>query len=365
MKTLEVDLGERSYPIFIGSDSFAKLGEMLRRSKAGERFVVVTNNVVDRYYSEPVLASLRAAKLHADKIIVADGERHKNLKTLENILGEMLRLGCDRQTVVVALGGGVVGDLAGFAAATFMRGIGLAQAPTTLLAQVDAGIGGKVGVNHRLGKNMIGAFHQPRMVWIDVATLRTLPLREIVCGLAEIVKHALIRDRQYFEYLEGHWPELLELKDTALIKTIRRSCEIKAAIVSQDEREMGQRALLNFGHSVGHGLEAATHYRRLRHGEAVLLGMLAEAYISCQTGLLASSAFARIESLLKKFPLNVRLDGIDMTLVEECMAFDKKSANRQLRLVLLRDIGEATITADWPRDILQPAIRHAMHSLVL
>ncbi len=362
METLKVDLGVRSYPIFITADAYAKLGEVLKLYKIGERFVVITDTVVDRYYGEAVLASFKAAPLRMDKITVAEGEHHKNLKTLESIVGEMLRLGCDRQTVVVALGGGVIGDLAGFAAATFMRGVAFVQTPTTLLAQVDASIGGKVGVNHDLGKNMIGAFHQPRLVWIDTTSLRTLPTREFVCGLAEIVKHALIRDRQYFEFLEAHLPALLQLEEAALVKTIRRSCEIKAEIVARDEHEAGERALLNFGHSVGHALEAATQYKQLRHGEAVLLGMLAEAYIAREAGLLAAEAFTRIENSLKKIPLKAPLDGISITIVEQCMAFDKKAQQGRLRLVLLREIGEAVLTADWPREVLPPAIQYALQS---
>lgn len=362
METLKVDLGARSYPIFIAADAYAKLGEVLKLYKIGERFVVITDKVVDRYYGETALASFKAAQLHVDKITVAEGEHHKNLPTLESILGDMLRLGCDRQTVVVALGGGVIGDLAGFAAATFMRGVAFVQTPTTLLAQVDASIGGKVGVNHTLGKNLIGAFHQPRLVWIDTTSLRTLPRREIVCGLAEIVKHALIRDRQYFEFLEAHLPALLQLEEVVLVKTIRRSCEIKAEIVTRDEQEAGERALLNFGHSVGHALEAATHYQQLRHGEAVLLGMLAEAYIAREAGLLAAAAFIRIENFLKQIPLNVRLDSIDITIVEQCMAFDKKVQQGKLCLVLLREIGEVVLTADWPREALAPAIQYALQS---
>jgi 3-dehydroquinate synthase len=272
----------------------------------------------------------------------------------------MLKFGCDRQTGVIALGGGVVGDLAGFAAATFMRGIEFVQAPTTLLAQVDASIGGKVGVNHSLGKNMIGAFHQPRLVWIDTATLSTLPPREIICGLAEIVKHALIHDRDCFSFLETHLPLLLQLDHEALTKTIHRSCEIKAEIVAMDEREAGRRALLNFGHTVGHALEAAAHFRRLRHGEAVLLGMMAEAYISRESGLLAGDVFTRIENFFTRVPLKARLGGIDISIVEQSMAFDKKAKQGQLRMVLLRDIGDATLTASWPREKLQMAIQYAL-----
>jgi len=360
MENLKVDLGSRSYPIFIGTDSLAKFGELLKLYKIGERFVVITNNIVDRYYGETILASLRAAKLPADKIVIADGERHKNLKTLERILGEMLRLGCDRQTVIIALGGGVIGDLAGFAAATFMRGIEFVQAPTTLLAQVDASIGGKVGVNHPLGKNMIGAFHQPRLVWIDAATLRTLPPREIICGLAEIIKYALICDPQYFSYLETRLTNLPQLDHGTLIKIIHRSCEIKAAIVAQDERESDRRALLNFGHTIGHALEAAANYRKLRHGEAVLIGMIAETYLARESGLLAAEAFTRVENFLKTLPLKARLEGISITLVEQSMAFDKKSRRGHLRMVLLRGIGEAILSSDWPRDHLRSAIQYAL-----
>ena len=360
METLKVDLGSRSYPIFIGADTLAKLGELLKLYKTGERFVVITNPVVDRHYGEKVLASLRAAKLQADKIIVADGERHKNLKTLERLAGEMLKLGCDRQTVVIALGGGVIGDLAGFAAAAFMRGVEFVQVPTTLLAQVDASIGGKVGVNHARGKNMIGAFHQPRLVWIDTATLNTLPPREIVCGLAEIVKHALIRDREYFTYLETHLTKLLHLDQEALAKTIHRSCAIKAEIVKNDERESSQRALLNFGHTVGHALEAGTEYRSLRHGEAVLLGMLIEAYLSREAGLLADDTFTHIKIFLQNFPLKVRLDGIDFAMVEHSMSLDKKARQGQLRMVLLREIGDAVLTASWPREKLRPAMQYGL-----
>jgi len=360
METLKVDLAGRSYPIFITAAAPAKLGELLKLYKIGERFVVITNTVVDRHYGESVLASLAAAKLRADKIVVADGERHKNLKTLERLTGEMLKLGCDRQTVIIALGGGVIGDLAGFTAATFMRGIDFVQVPTTLLAQVDASIGGKVGVNHALGKNMIGAFHQPRLVWIDTGTLNTLPPREIVCGLAEIVKHACIRDHEYFTFLETHLTKLLQLEPTILTQAIHRSCAIKAEIVAKDERESNQRALLNFGHTVGHALEAATDYRTLRHGEAILLGMMIEAYLSREAGLLTDKAFSDIENFLIKFPLNARLDGIDFAVLERAMAIDKKTKQGQLRMVLLREIGDAILTANWPREKLQPAVEYVL-----
>lgn len=361
METVKVDLGQRSYPIYIATDSLAKLGEMLKLYKAGKRFVVITNTIVDRHYGEKVLASLHAAKLTAGKIVVADGERHKNLRTLERIAGEMLQWGGDRQTVVIALGGGVIGDLAGFVAATFMRGIAFVQVPTTLLAQVDASIGGKVGINHPLGKNMLGAFHQPRLVWIDTATLQTLPRREIICGLAEIVKHALIRDPAYFAFLETNLDKLLQRDHGALNQAIHRSCEIKAAIVAKDERESDQRELLNFGHTVAHALEAATNYRRLRHGEAVLLGMIAEAYLSREADLLAGDTFTRIENFLKRFPLNVKLDSINISLVEQSMSFDKKVKDGQIRLVLLRGLGEAVVTANWPAAALPPALEYALH----
>ncbi|MDZ7308858.1 MAG: 3-dehydroquinate synthase [candidate division KSB1 bacterium] len=334
-------------------------GEVLAQSGVGARFVVVTDARVDVHHSETVLASLRQAGLKVEKIVIPAGEAHKTLATFEQIIARMLERKCDRQTVVLALGGGVVGDLAGFVAATYMRGIPLVQAPTTLLAQVDASIGGKVGVNHRLGKNMIGAFHQPRLVLIDPATLTTLPSREVVAGLAEVVKHAVIADAAYFEYLRAHLAAILALDQPVLVEVIRRSCEIKSAIVSRDEREAGSRALLNFGHTIGHALEAATGFERLRHGEAVWLGMLAEAYISHASGYLSADDFTRFEKFLRSLPLRLPCDGISMNELEHLMARDKKATAGAVRMVMLQRLGAAVLTAEWRAGSLPDAVRYA------
>jgi 3-dehydroquinate synthase len=349
MQTLHVQLHERSYPILIAPNLLEQFAALIAQHRLGACFVLITDAVVDRLYAGRVLAQLQNAGLRAEKIVVPAGERHKSLATFNRVVGEMLKMKCGRDTVVLALGGGVVGDLAGFVAATYMRGLDFIQIPTTLLAQVDAGIGGKVAVNHRLGKNMIGAFHQPRLVLIDTGTLDTLPQREIVCGLAEMIKHALICDRAYFETFERDLPELLKLHSEKMGAAIARSCAIKAAIVSQDERESGRRAWLNFGHTVGHALEAACGFETLRHGEAVVLGMLAEAYISKMTQRLSVSDFERITNFLRTLPLTLRLDGICMDEIEDFIARDKKALGGEIRMVLLRAIGEAEVTSDWPR----------------
>jgi 3-dehydroquinate synthase len=365
MITLQVDLGERRYPILIAPALLAGAGELIKQFGDGSRFVVITNEVVDKLYSERVLHSLAQAGLAVDKIIVPDGERQKSLETVDAIIGRLLELQCDRQTAVLALGGGVIGDLAGFAAACYMRGISFIQMPTTLLAQVDASIGGKVGVNHRLGKNMIGAFHQPRLVIIDLETLQTLPLREIVAGFAEIVKHALIRDRCYFEFLESNRPRILALEMEVMAEAIRRSCEIKSEIVSLDEREAGLRGLLNFGHTIGHALEAAGGFAALRHGEAVWAGMLAEAYIATKSQLLPASDFIRLDKFLRNLPLTIQLDGISMDELEYLMARDKKAAAGAVRMVMLQAIGEATLTSAWETDCLPEAIRYALSAFAV
>jgi 3-dehydroquinate synthase len=360
MRSLRVDLAERSYPIYIGTGICEKLGDMLALYKVGRRFAVITNTVVDELYGEKVMASFRRANLAADKFVVADGERFKTLTTLESIAGDMLQRGCDRGTVVVALGGGVITDLAGFVAASFMRGVDFVAVPTTLLAQVDASIGGKVGVNHRLGKNMIGAFHQPRMVWLDLDALQTLPAREVVCGLAEMIKHAVIVDRAYFETIELRLSALLELRQEAMEEAIFRSCEIKAGIIAQDEREQGIRSLLNFGHTIGHALEAASDYLRVRHGETVLAGMLAEAYVSWKSGRLNEPEFHRLERLLARIPLNASFAGIDKDRILGSIKFDKKASDGLVKMALPVTIGQCEVTRDFAAELIGQAIDYAL-----
>ncbi len=349
MQTVPVQLNERSYPILIAPKLLQQLPALLEQHHLGTRYVLITDDVVDRLFAMPLLATLQQAGLLVHKIVAPSGERSKSLATYNRLLGEMLKLQCGRDTVVIALGGGVIGDLAGFVAATYMRGLDFIQIPTTLLAQVDASIGGKVAVNHRLGKNMIGAFHQPRLVLIDTDTLNTLPQREILCGLAEMIKHALICDSAYFQSLAHDLPALLELHPEKLSAAIARSCVIKAGIVSVDEKENGARAWLNFGHTVGHALEAAYGFETLRHGEAVILGMLAETYISQLTGRLARAEFELITNFLRTLPLTLQLAGNCRDEIEDFIARDKKAKAGAVRMVLLCALGKAEVTSDWPR----------------
>lgn len=360
MQTINVALGARSYPIHIGAGILPRAAEWLGQLQPSQ-VVLISNPVVDQYWGGAVTSSLEQGGFVFRKILVPDGEGSKTLSIFNRIVAGMLRARCDRETVVVALGGGVIGDLAGYVAAAYMRGVRFIQMPTTLLAQVDASIGGKTGVNHRLGKNMIGAFHQPRMVLIDTATLQTLPPREVICGLAEIIKHAVIADRSCFETLEKNLPAILSLDSSLLTPLIAHSCAIKAAIVSRDEREeSGARALLNFGHTVGHALEAAGGFQTLRHGEAVLLGMLAEAYLSRIAGSLAPEDFQRFEVFLRRLPLKLELAGINMEEIGGFLQRDKKAQRGAARLVLLQALGAARFTADWPAASLDEAVRYAL-----
>lgn len=349
MQTLQVQLAERSYPIHIAPGLLQRLPSILEQHQLGTRFVLITDAIVERLFAAPLFVALQNAGMHVHKLIAPTGERNKSLTIYNRLVGEMLQLNCGRDTVVIALGGGVIGDLAGFVAATYMRGLDFIQIPTTLLAQVDASIGGKVAVNHRLGKNMIGAFHQPRLVLIDPETLTTLPQREIICGLAEMIKHALICDCAYFQMLAQNLASLLALHAENLSAAIARSCALKAEIVGSDEKENGARAWLNFGHTVGHALEAAYGFEMLRHGEAVILGMLAETYISQLTGRLARTEFEQITNFLRSLPLTLQLAGNFKDEIEDFIARDKKAKAGAVRMVLLRALGKAEVTSDWPR----------------
>src|SRR5438309_4240378 len=295
---VRVDLGARSYPVVIGAGVLAEVGPRLAAAGYRGRCALVTSERVGTLYREPVVASLAEAGFSPVAVEIPDGEQHKNLAWLAVLYDRLLDAGIERRSPLIALGGGVVGDLAGFAAATLLRGLPLVQVPTTLLGQVDAAIGGKTGINHALGKNLIGAFHQPRLVVVDVATLRSLPRREFVAGLAEVVKYAVIRDAELFAALEAQLDGLLGLDESVLVPVVASCCEHKAAVVAADEREeSGERAVLNFGHTVGHALEVLTEYRRLLHGEAVAIGMVAAARVSQARGLCAAATVERLERL--------------------------------------------------------------------
>ena len=358
MKTLRVDLGERSYPIHIGNGMLEQLPGVLGEATGPRRIFVVTDDVVQELYAANLLQVLSDAHYSVKIASFSHGEAQKNLATFEHIITAMLQEGVGRDWGLIALGGGVVGDLAGYVAASYMRGIDFIQIPTTLLAQVDASVGGKVGINHPLAKNTIGAFYQPQLVWIDLACLPSLPAREIVSGLAEIIKTAMIRDASFFAFCEENLDRLLALDSGFLSTAIYRSCQIKAAVVSEDEKEMGQRAILNFGHTIGHAIEAATGYSVLRHGEAVLLGMLAEARIAHDSKRLAAPDFARFERLLLQIPLKATLDGIRFSDLTTYMRYDKKVVDETIRFVLPAAIGRVELVNDVSPELIAAALSY-------
>ncbi len=358
MKTLKVRLGSNSYPIFIGDQQWNKLPELLKLYAAPNHIIIITDRQVARLYLEPFSDALSKAGFAVKSITVEAGEGAKSLGVYEDIITKMLQYGAARDWGVVALGGGVIGDLAGFVAATFMRGLPFYQVPTTLLAQVDASIGGKVGINHPMGKNLIGAFYQPKLVFIDMHFLRSLPEAEIISGMAEIVKHGIIADRGLFLLCEMEMKRLLAIETEPIQQAVFQSCQIKARIVEEDEKEAGIRAILNYGHTIGHALEAASGYRALRHGEAVFWGMLAEAWISHAIGELPEAEFQRLERFFAQIPLKAALDGIDMDEVFSLMSYDKKKKAGKIRFALPVTVGETRLFDDISEDLLRQALSY-------
>jgi 3-dehydroquinate synthase len=352
MRSITVELGERSYPIVIGSGLLGG-GFDLSAQVSGPDCLVVTNETVEPLYLEALLADLAGKQVGA--ISLPDGEVYKTLETVEDILDTLVEGGANRDTTLVALGGGVVGDITGFAAACYMRGVNFIQVPTTLLAQVDSSVGGKTGVNHVSGKNLIGAFHQPRAVLIDTDTLKTLPDRELKAGLAEVIKYGAIVDADFFAWLEDNIEALVGRDAAALAVAIQRSCELKAAIVAEDERESGRRAILNFGHTFGHAIERCQGYGDWLHGEAVAAGMVMAARLSGGDGASAE----RLGKLLERAGLPVRPPAIAANDQLAAMGMDKKVQKKQLRFVLLRTLGDAIVTSSYDAarldDVLEAA----------
>ena len=347
MKALYVDLGDRSYPIHIGK-GIASDASLYAPHVEGRRAVVVTNDVVARLHAGGVEGALAKAGAQTMRIVLPDGEAHKGWDGLERIFAALLEARADRRTVLVAVGGGVVGDMAGFAAATYQRGVPYVQVPTTLLAQVDSSVGGKTAINHPLGKNMIGAFHQPLAVVADTDTLATLPERELAAGLAEVVKYGAIYDAAFLAWIEENAQALRRRETAALAHAVRRSCEIKAAVVAADEREEGARALLNFGHTFGHAIETATGYGTWLHGEAVAAGMAAAARFSARRGRLPAADAERLVALLERLGLPVKPPAIPVERWLELMGRDKKNEGGRITLILLDRIGAASIVKDTP-----------------
>lgn len=345
MKTLRVDLGARSYPIYIGKGLLGR-ADILVPHLAGRQTMVVSNETVAPLYLQRILDALREAE--CETVVLPDGEQYKTLATTTRIFDALLEHRFSRQATLVALGGGVVGDITGFAAACYQRGVAFVQVPTTLLAQVDSSVGGKTGVNHPLGKNMIGAFHQPRCVVADTDTLNTLPARELQAGLAEVIKYGLIRDPEFFSWLEENMDALTERDSEELAYAIERSCLTKAAIVAADEKERGQHALLNLGHTFGHAIETGMGYGNWLHGEAVAAGMVMAADLSRRLGLLDAADQQRIEVLIRRAKLPIRAPAqLEPAHFRELMAVDKKVVGGRIRLVLLRGIGDAIISDDF------------------
>ena len=340
MRTLTVNLGARSYPIYLGRELLAQAGEFIQRAGCGEKVGIVTHPKLAELYLPILEESLKRTGFRVVSVIIPEGEEHKNFASLSLIYDRLIEERFDRGSCVVALGGGVVGDLAGFAAATFLRGVPYVQVPTTLLAQVDSSVGGKTGVNHRAGKNLIGAFYQPRLVIIDVEALRTLPPREFVAGLAEVIKYGVIADPKLFALLEQKLDRLLGLDRELLVDVIATSCAIKAQVVERDEQEEDYRSVLNFGHTVGHALEALTGYGKFLHGEAVAVGMVQAAAISSRQGVCDETSQRRISELVQNAGLPTEIpSGIEPRELIQAMEVDKKTLGGKIKFVLCRGIG--------------------------
>ncbi|MBN1845767.1 MAG: 3-dehydroquinate synthase [Sedimentisphaerales bacterium] len=384
-RTVTVDLGQRSYPIYIGSDILGRFGEAFESHCGRRRAVIISDQTVWDLYGPTVEQSLRRANVETQAVSVPPGEKSKCLAMVEMIYGRLFEFSTERSDVIVALGGGVVGDLAGFVAATFKRGLPYVQVPSSLLAMVDSSIGGKTGINHPRGKNMIGAFHQPQMVFADCATLKTLPARELGCGLAETVKHGIIRDAAFFASLEANSQPILALEPDRLIELVERNCRIKAAVVSADEREAGLRGILNCGHTIGHALETvwASRGGDIHHGEAVSLGLVAAGRLALRRSLLRPDELERIRQLLGSFRLPVRIEPpggpeaipanadraacalpgdlpeIPLATLYEAMRHDKKVQAGRIRFALPKSIGNCV----FQDDLTESEIKQAISSL--
>ena len=356
-RQIDVSLGERSYPIYFGKGFGATFAPTCQQHGIPERVVIVTDSNVARHYLEPIEKNLRQFKFSVSSIVIPPGEQQKSIPRANQIYTQLLKEGVGRKSAIVALGGGVVGDLAGFVAATYQRGVTLVQVPTTLLAQVDSSVGGKVAVNHRLGKNMIGSFFQPRFVWIDAETLSTLPGREVVCGLGEVAKYGVVFDAEFFSYLETNLERIQQLDPESMLAVLARCCELKAHVVSEDEREQGLRIVLNYGHTVGHALEAAGNYRVLKHGEAVLLGMAAESFIARELGLLPPEVHERIQKLVQRFPLRFSKSVFAPARVLAALARDKKSVDGKARFVLPLRLGEVQVVDEVGNPLVRASLR--------
>jgi 3-dehydroquinate synthase len=356
--TIDVRLGERSYPVYSGFGMSSLLAPTMVHHQLSKQIFIVTDSNVAVHYLKPLEKHLHHFGFVPSSIIIPPGEIQKTLRGANALYTKMIEEGVGRTSAILALGGGVIGDLAGFVAATYHRGLNLVHVPTTLLAQVDSSVGGKVAVNHPLGKNLIGVFHQPKFVWSDAEYLRTLPKREVVCGLGEIVKYGILGDAELFASVESNLPKILAV-DLETISMIQVRClQIKSSIVSQDERETGLRMVLNTGHTIGHALEAAGKYRQLKHGEAVLLGLIAESFIAAKLGMLDDDTHGRIVRLIRQIPFNHRMTGVTMTEIKRALGRDKKAVSRKNRFILPERLGEVVPVEDVDEKLISDALKH-------
>lgn len=345
MNILNVNLGKRSYNIYIERDLLTQLPDLLKKFNIKSQSVLISNPKIFELYGESVIRCLQYADIKCRAIIIPDGEEYKDLFWAYHILTEMLRYGLDRKSFVFALGGGVIGDITGFAASLYMRGIPFIQIPTTLLSQVDSSVGGKTGVNHTLGKNMIGSFYQPKAVFIDTNTLNSLSEREFLCGLAEVIKYGVISNSAFFEYLENNIESILDRDSHKLAHIIKTSCEIKAKIVSEDERESGWRAILNYGHTIGHAIETETGYTTYKHGEAIAIGMVYEAKIAQRLGICSADDVKHISKLIDSYRLPTQLpSGLSIDRLITHIMIDKKNESGKVTIITPSKIGSVTIT---------------------
>jgi len=360
MKTVKVGLGEKSYDILIGYP-LDKIGRMLSKYEKEVKTLIITNPTIAKYYLESVERSLQEAGFQVFVAQVPDGEAHKSLAEANRLYATCVEYRLERESIIVGLGGGVIGDLAGYVAATFMRGLPVVQVPTTLLSQVDSSVGGKVAVNLPQGKNLVGSFYQPLLVYIDPAVLKTLPVEEMQAGMAEVIKYGVILDKNFFEYLEERIERLRELDSEVLEAVVAQCCKLKARVVEKDEREAGLRSILNFGHTLGHALEAVTDYEKYKHGEAVAIGMIGACRIAEEMGMLRTGARDRIEQLIGKACLPGRITvEVSIDSIIRVLSLDKKVRAGKVRFVLPERIGKVAVRNDVPEHIVKDVVRGLM-----
>ncbi len=361
MTKLNVELGENSYEILIGEKIFCEVANFLAESNFTKKILIVTDSNVFKIYAEELRKIFTKCEINFEVEVVPAGESSKNLREAENLYTCAIESQLDRKSVIVALGGGVVGDLAGFVAATYLRGVPFIQVPTTLLAQVDSSVGGKTAVNHALGKNLIGAFYQPKKVFIGVDMLKSLPEREIKAGLGEVVKYGVISDEKFFSYLEENVDKILSRDLEVMTRIVKRACEIKAEVVSHDEKESGLRRILNFGHTIAHAIEEETGYEKYSHGEAVAIGMIGAAKISEKLGKVDAAAVLRLRNLIERFGMCTSVAGCEVDKMYRELFRDKKTINGKINWVLMKNFGAVEVSNDVPEEIVKSVLREIIN----